>query len=268
MIISKDVLIDTIETVFSLLPEVPGKLDWLNIPGVRGRVTPFSHPFANVVSAATLDSDNADATIKQVIEFFTKGQKAFSWVVGPRSTPADLGNRLVTAGLTKTMEIAGMTLTDLRIPIRVNPSVKIREATTPDERLTTSIMMARAFPFPEEIARHMGEVFSQVRDKVKTRMYLAFLDGIAEPVATCTTLYIPNRPIVRMSGAATLEEYRGKGIYTAMTARRLADAYKDGAKAAIIEAKLATSASACRKLGFREICSLELYTWAPESEKK
>ena len=267
MAVSKDILLDAIESGFSLLPPIPGKVEWLAIPGIRSRVTPLSHPWANMVSAATLSPDDADATIHQAIEVFAGQHKAFSWVVGPRTTPADLGSRLRAAGLVKLEEMAGMSLNDLNAPIQANPAVHIREM-TPEDLVAASRTIARAFPIPEEFARLFTEILFLVRDRLKTRQYLAFLEGIDEPVATATTIFFANQPIVRLGGASTLEEHRGKGIYTSLVARRLADAREDGAEAAVIEAVRTTSAPVCRKLGFTEICGLELYAWTPESEQK
>jgi predicted N-acetyltransferase YhbS len=266
MTINNAVFLDTIESAFSLLPEVPGKLDRLPIPGVHGRVTPLSHIMANIVSGATLNVNNADETIQRVVEFYTKQQKAFSWVVGPRSTPSDLGQRLITAGFEKVMEMAGMVLSDLTTPIRTNPAVRIREAIV-DDIPAFSRTKARAFPIPDELAQLFTDVLFKVRDKLKTRLYLAFWDDADEPVATSVMTYFPNQPFIRLAGAATIEEHRGKGIYSSLVARRLADAHKDGMKAAVIEAKLTTSAPVCRKLGFTEICGLQLYTWNLESDK-
>jgi len=69
---------------------------------------------------------------------------------------------------------------------------------------------------------------------------------------------------VLLGGAATLEEFRGQGTYTALVARRLADARADGRTAAVIQGDRRTSAPICAKLGFREICGLELFASAHE----
>jgi len=45
--------------------------------------------------------------------------------------------------------------------------------------------------------------------------------------------------------------------------RRLDDARADGREAAVIQADRNTSAPICAKLGFRELCSLEVYVWSP-----
>jgi predicted GNAT family acetyltransferase len=56
-------------------------------------------------------------------------------------------------------------------------------------------------------------------------------------------------------------EHRGRGIYSALVAKRLADARADGRSAAVIQAVRSTSAPICAKLGFREVCALEFYAW-------
>jgi N-acetylglutamate synthase-like GNAT family acetyltransferase len=266
MALNREVFLDALESGFSLVPGVPGKLEWLSIPGVRVRVTPISHVMANIVSGATLNENNVDETIARIIEFYTTQKKAFSWVVGPRTTPSDLGEHLLAAGLEKIMDMAGMVQTDLTTPIRTNPDVTIREA-TPDDIPAVSRTMARGFPNPDDLSQLYTSILFSVRDKLKIRQYLAFLGDEEEPVATCTMTYFPNQPIIRLAGAATLKEHRRKGIYSSMVARRLMDAHKDGIKAAVIEAKTTTSAPVCRNLGFKEICTLQMYTWNIESDK-
>ena len=78
-------------------------------------------------------------------------------------------------------------------------------------------------------------------------------------------LYVPQQPIVALRLAATLKAYRGQGIYRSLIARRLADAHADGAKVAIMQAVRNTSAPICAKLGFRELCNLDVYEWHPQN---
>ena len=71
----------------------------------------------------------------------------------------------------------------------------------------------------------------------------------------------PNSSIAVMQGAATLTEYRGRGVYTAMVAKRLADARDMGKDTAVLQADRKTSAPVCVKLGFKEVCSIDFYVW-------
>src|SRR2546426_793986 len=90
----------------------------------------------------------------------------------------------------------------------------------------------------------------------RCRGYFAYVD--ARPVAWSFLVYL-DAPFVLLGGAGTLPEHRGRGLYTALVARRLADACADGRTAAVIQADRETSAPICAKLGFRELCGLELF---------
>jgi hypothetical protein len=84
-------------------------------------------------------------------------------------------------------------------------------------------------------------------------------------VAFVNTPFLLGRLIVVLQGAGTLPEYRGQRIYSTMVARRLEDVRARGVEAAVIQANRATSAPIAAKLGFQEICPLEIYAWDPAS---
>jgi GNAT superfamily N-acetyltransferase len=218
----------------------------------------------NIVTSSRLTPESADAAIQEVSRHFYEQNKAFGWVVGPSATPDDLGVRLASAGLSKMFDAAGMTLTDLNIPLRTNPAVSIREV-TPEEMAMAITTMAEAFPAPEDAVRLMYEVLFRHRDSLNPHIYLAFLEGVEAPVGCSSMEFIPGRPIVHLRGAATMKAHRGKAIYTTLLAHRIADAREHGAEAAVIQAVKTTSAPICRRLGFTEICNLEFYTWSPEA---
>ena len=152
MTVSEDALILAIESSLQAYPPVSGLSEDLGVKGVRGRVTDLSHPLANLVGMADIAPDAVDATLKMVRNRYAGGRKAYGWVTGPLTRPHDLGQRLVTSGLVKEDEMAGMVLTDLAVPIAVDPKIEIREATL-HEAQEASAMMARAYDMPEEVAR-------------------------------------------------------------------------------------------------------------------
>jgi hypothetical protein len=258
----RDTLIDAIETGFAMLPEVEGEVRYLSIPGLRGHETALSHPMVNMITSATLSRDDADKTVRKAFDHFAGQRKAFGWVVGPSARPGDLGTRLEAAGLTKAFDAAGMALTDLDVKFRVNPALRIREV-TPKEVAVASETMAEAFPAPKEVVHFMYRVLFRDRERLKTRIYLAYLEGIENPVGCSSMGFIPGKPIVHLRGAATNKRHRGRGIYSSLLARRLNDAKKEGAEAAVIQAIVTTSAPICRRLGFEEVCDLAFYTWSP-----
>jgi hypothetical protein len=222
---STDQLREAVERTLFIYPEIPELVTDIRIEGVVGRESPVSHPIANLVGCADLDDANAEATIHAVRDRFAAKQKSFGWITSPSSRPRDLPDRLLAAGLVKADELAGMTLTDLALPIRANPEVEVRPASVEEQR-QASPMTAKAYGLPLDVARWLDEV-------------------------------------VLLGGAATLGDVRGRGIYTSMVARRLADARAAGADSAVIQAVRGTSAPVCAKLGFKEIVPLEFYAWVP-----
>ena len=260
MSVSREALLHAIEISFIALPVIPSKSEALDIPGVQGRWSPLvAHPFSNLVGVATLNNDSADSTIRQVYEFFAGDGRAFGWLVGPESTPGDLPRRLEAAGIAKIHDGAGMALTDLSLPIHENPAVHVRRA-TPDDTADVIRLYTEAYPIPE--------TFSEIWDKLIVAAggynYLAFMDGVESPVSVASMYYMSDAPIVALQGAATLPDYRGRGTYTALMAKRLADARAEGMEAAVLQAIRATSAPICAKLGFSEIATADFYGWIPK----
>jgi GNAT superfamily N-acetyltransferase len=258
--VAADALIEAVESSLQVYPPVSGLSEDLGVKGVRGRVTDLSHPLANIVGMANIAPDDVAATLKIVRNRYSGGRKAYGWVTGPLTRPHDLGERLVASGLKKIDEMAGMVLTDLAVPIAVDPKVDIREATL-HEAQAASAMMGRAYDMPEEVARFFNVLLAMTGSKVKNSGYFAYVDGGSEPVGWSYLVYLPDSPIVLLGGAATLPEHRGRGIYSALVAKRLADARADGRSAAVIQAVRSTSAPIAAKLGFREVCGLEFYAW-------
>jgi hypothetical protein len=247
-------LVDAIESTLFVLPAVPGLMQDLGIPGLRGRVTKVSHPNANLAGNAMFSEREADGLIAKVRQRY--GPLAFGWVTGPSTRPTDLPRRLEAAGFAHADSLSGMAMGDLSSEITVNPKVRVWEATLEDARAQNE-MMARAYGLPSDVMRFFNEWLGATADRVRSRWYFAGFDD--EPVAWSYLTYVPDSPIVLLGGAATLGEHRGKGLYTALVAKRVADARADGRTTAVIQADRKTSAPICANLGFHEICGLEIF---------
>jgi hypothetical protein len=262
MPVSNDQLLAEVERTLFVYPEVPGLVDDLRVRGVMGRESPVSHPIANLVGCAALDDANADETIGAVRDRFAASSKSFGWITSPTSRPSDLPRRLVDAGLVKADELAGMVLTDLAVPIRANPDVEVRAASVEEQRQAIH-MTATAYGLPLDVAGWFTEALIRASGRLRSTMYHAFLPDHKGPVAFGNLVFVPDTSIVLLGGAATVSDLRGRGIYTSLVARRLADARAAGADAAVIQAVRGTSAPVCASLGFKEILPLDFYAWLP-----
>jgi len=262
MPLDHDRLIACLEDIMFRTPRGARGVVPLEFEGVRGRRTPLPTPFTNLVGVAGPDTEVPDDSIAAVLAEFGDSGAAFGWLIGPNS-PDGLAARLDAHGMVLADEFAGLVLTDMERDVPVPDDVTVRELGKEDEEQFAELL-ARAFGLPPAMVAFLSEILYFAERDVRARNYFAYLDGEADPVAAATTIFDPNDPIVVLAGSAVLEEHRGRGIYRSLVRRRLEDARAEGVEAAVIQAMRSSSAPICRSLGFEEVCSQELYAWAPE----
>jgi predicted GNAT family acetyltransferase len=154
-----------------------------------------------------------------------------------------------------------MALDELQHTIPTNPAITVREVGKSDLS-TAATTTTRAYGMPFDVAELI--VRAHLLNKVvRCRTYLAYLSHVEEPVGVAVMVELPNSPAVLMASAATVAAHRGQGIYSALMARRLDDALAAGRQTAIVQALGTTSAPICKKLGFQDVCRLEMYGWKP-----
>jgi hypothetical protein len=122
-------------------------------------------------------------------------------------------------------------------------------------------MTAAAYGFSLDVSEWFIEALIGAADRLQSTMYHAFLPDSGAPVAFGNLVFVPQTSIVLLGGAGTVGDLRGRGIYTSLVARRLADARAAGADTAVVQAVRSTSAPVCAKLGFKEMVPLALYAW-------
>jgi hypothetical protein len=246
------------------MPAVPHKLEALTIPGVTGhysqrKVGGSTAGVINRVGRTRLTTANADTTIKAVRDHFAARNQRFIWIVTEElSSPTDLTLRLEKAGFTKRFEMAGMYLAELTQPITLNPAVRVLRANTSDNYVVSKLYQ-KAFPLDQDVA----DLFVELINAMEAAHYLAYLTGVEEPVGVASMSYLHDLSVAVLVAAATLETYRGQGVYKCLLARRLADAHADAIQGATIQAIRTTSQPILSKLGFIERCNMFVYVWDP-----
>jgi GNAT superfamily N-acetyltransferase len=267
MAVGRDELLAAIETSLHILDDAPPVNTPVDIPGVRGFVGPSADPMSNLVAMARLDEATADEVIAAVIDRFAAEGKGFSWIVGPGSTPGDLAARLHAAGLRQPEfeEVAGMALTNLGQSIPTNPAVRIRLASWEEMRSRAEFVAAAMGhgATPQGALAEM-EAVAAVQERYRSRAYLAFADEGEDPAGYSIMTDTDVAGVVWFAQSATLEPYRGRGIYRSLVAMRAADARAEGAEAAVTQAIRTTSAPLLQRMGFTELCAMPLHVWAPE----
>lgn len=255
-------IIGAIERADGIVPAIPGLVDYLTVPGVTACITPAPDPMANRVSAARLSAGHVGTVIEYLQKFYRSRGAGFCWTVGPKSTPPDLGRRLLEGGFRLAMNLDGMYRTDLDMRIEPDPTVRIFEQPLEDPGLSIETM-ARGFNLDVESSQYYHDRLIRSREAIRSRIYLAYSEGTDDPVGCAHVTYYPDQPIALLCGAVTLPEYRGRGIYRNLIARRLADARKAGMEVAIVVADQASSAPICARVGFITACQMQRYVWEP-----
>ncbi|MCX6836170.1 MAG: hypothetical protein NTW07_13785 [candidate division Zixibacteria bacterium] len=259
----RQAIIDAIEQANCVIPQIPGYCDYATISGVLTCVSRADDPMSNKAMLARLDERTVEVAIERVIAHFAARRKPFSWIVGPGSTPADLGSRLLTFGFGQPLVCHGMYLPDPAINMAVNPSIKVREVPVAQPGPCVEIM-ASVFNMAIESSRSLHEIMAITAPQLRPRIYAAYVDSMDTPVACAYLTHFPDRPIALLCGGATPQEYRGRGVYKALLARRLADITREGINTVIVLADQRTSAPICARAVFAKVCDLQMYVWRPE----
>ncbi|MGP6219780.1 GNAT family N-acetyltransferase [Caldiplasma sukawensis] len=111
----------------------------------------------------------------------------------------------------------------------------------------------------EEVASIMMAIYKSQGEN--SYLYLSYAKDTKKPVAFAASIMDKINDLVILLGAGTLPEYRSKGIYSSLVARRLEDARKAGINSAIIQEVKNTSAPISEKLGFGIVCEIDFYIY-------
>ena len=211
----------------------------------------------HMVGFTRVDENSIGTTIEAVKSYYGAYGQPFVWMVNERSQPANLADYLQAAGFVRARCFHGMVFTDLHHMIKLNPKVSIHVAQK-DDHCHVHRLYHDAYGMGDD--DHVAAILA-MRNAVNARHYLAWIEGESQPVAVGTMYYIPDQPIVTLQGAATLEAFRGKGIYSALLARRLDDARRDGMETAVAHANPETSGPILARMGFEKVLDLGLYRY-------
>ena len=177
------------------------------------------------------------------------GTPKLRWWVDERTSPGDTADQLAALGLRpeQTLEILAI---PLEVEVPAPDDVVVQEVTDREGLALGSRTSAAVFGIsPASEAQLDVEVaLAAVPDERRTvRKYVAFVDG--RPVASAGGTV--DGPALRLWDGAVAPEFRGRGVYRALVARRMADAARStAAQFALVKAVADTSAPILKRLGF------------------
>ena len=210
----------------------------------------------NGVIRAVLGADEADDVIDATIDRYAARGSPFRWHVGPSSRPTDLADRLLRRGFLHIDTLAGMCI-DTRRDLAPDPRIVVRELSASEDEAFVDVILS-TYDAPASVRERLLAEIRNSRGGGKQRHYVARLEG----QIVGATSYALLRSGGFLQGAAVVEASRGRGVYRQMIRARLAALRSEGCELAVVTARRSTSAPICARLGFEELCAIEVYRHA------
>jgi ribosomal protein S18 acetylase RimI-like enzyme len=204
----------------------------------------------NIVCRARLKSASARARVEQTVDYFSRKARAFSWWFGPADRPSDLDRLLIAAGLrhTESETMMSLDLAKLRTPDLHPEGLHIKRVRTPAELAEFAKTVTDGTAPDPEVRRFYQLTANRILSRESPQhFYIGYLDG--KPIATAEVTLAGD--VAGIYGVVTLEQYRRRGIGSALTARPLIDARDIGYRTGVLQAS-ADGLGVYRRLGFQE----------------
>jgi len=203
-----------------------------------------------------------DRLIARQRDYFARRGEAVEWKTYDYDEPADLPARLRAAGFapedTETVVVAltGNVAAEPVLP----PGVVLRQVTADADMRRISAMESKVW---DEGRSWTGDHL--IRELAATPDDLIVLTAEAGPqvVSAGWLRFQPGTQFAGLWGGATLSEWRGRGIYRALVARRGQLAAARGFRYLQVDAS-SDSAPILRRLGFQPIATTTPYIWSPQ----
>lgn len=191
----------------------------------------------------------SEADVERVIDETVAhyGERRFRWAVVPGSRPADLGERLEKRGF-RGEDSWGMAR-ETAPPMGAPADVEVVRVT--EEPEYTQVMAEGWSMDPAPLA----PLHRLALESGRHHLYVARVGG--EP-AGCAAWANAVTSAYFLSGVV-LPRFRGRGVYRAMVAKRLADVHAAGIPLAVTHARAATSGPLLAHLGFETVATWRTY---------
>ena len=215
----------------------------------------------NMVHHAVLDEADAEAEIERVLAHYAAHDVPFLWRVTPACRPHDLAARLEAHGLAhfETLGCLVADPTDFDPPTRADLRIESVTEENADLYIET---MGEAWQMPSPGRARFRALLTQALAERRETEYacIAFLDGVARGTAQMS--YVPHS--VHFTGSAVHKEARGRGIYRELILHRMARLRAQGHGLVTVHAVSSTSAPICKRMGFREVFTMDSWCHPPE----
>jgi len=215
------------------------------------------------VFLARLTPENMAENIDENIAYFRERRLPFTWRTGPTMRPSDLGQHLLSHGLTYSFNSPGMAveLDEMNEDLQMPENLTIKLVDDKDSLRDYLEVCCPTFNVGEFIDHWFDMETSIGFDKsLPRRNYVGYVNG--KPVANSHMLLTCG--VAGIFCVATLPEARRKGIGTYLTIAPLREARDMGYNVGVLQSSR-MGLGVYQRIGFQEYCTIKGYRWQPET---
>ena len=229
-------------------------------PEVEWFITGLPSSLFNGVLLTNIHSDDIDAKIEEIQGHYKARRVPMSWGVGQSTRPANLGTYLEAHGFTYVDSQDGMAA-DLRaLNEDIVTPYGLRIDVVRDQEMLKLYMQVsrRGFESLEDDVQIYYDTYTNIGfgKELKWQHFIGWLDD--EPVAVSSLLL--HAGVAGVYGVATIPEARRQGVGAAMTLAALREARGRGYNVGVLSPS-EMGLGMYRQLGFREYCTVQIYTY-------
>jgi ribosomal protein S18 acetylase RimI-like enzyme len=198
--------------------------------------TGLPSPMHNSIGRANLAAEDVEAAVQEVADWYRERNTRFFWWTGPQSTPSDLEDRLLAAGLQefeRDMPGMAMPLADMDESGAYPPGVTVEEVRGEDGLRDWARLFCNAHGAPPLAAESWVEAARRVDfAELPWKYWVAWLDGEHAGLG----LSYVGGGAVGLFAIGTLPGARRRGVGSALTLVPMLEAREQGVEAAILQA--------------------------------
>jgi len=216
-------------------------------------------PLLNGILGPRFAAENMSRKVESAMSHFRSMRMPMRWLLGPSSSPQDLGELLSSQGLKQGWAIPGMVL-DLESVNRepLPKGFEIQQVADRGSLRACGDTLAEGFELRNEIGKGVSDAVVSYGMSPTRRWFLGLLNGKAVTVS----LLVLHDEFAGIYCVATVPEARGRGLGYAITREPLMAARTDGYSIAVLEASR-MGFPVYKRIGFKQLFEFKTYTWSP-----
>ena len=204
-----------------------------------------------------LAPDSADAVIAEQVNWFAPGSRQWEWKHYSYDTPADLGQRLLAAGFVPEPVEALMIAEISEIAADASPPPEVQLQPVVDESGVAALVAVHNSVFGGDHSAIGQSLLSALTQQPNTvAAFVAVANGT--PMSSGRMEFHLDTEFASLWGGGTVPEWRGRGAFRALVARRAALAAEKGFRYLQVDAS-ADSRPILERMGFVQLATTTPY---------